>query len=111
MSTVRPFDALAFDPRHDEWTAYELIEGERLVGRVERLPEPGGFHGRSLFVQTDAGRVLSIPATAKAGHSVLARQLEALSVGDRIAIEYRGKRATLDGGRVYRQYVVVSVDG
>ena len=83
----------------------ELMEGETIVGVIERLPKENALGGNSLYLNTGAERI-SIHATAKRGHTVLERRLDELGVkvGDRISIHYTGKRSTANGEREYRHY-------
>jgi hypothetical protein len=99
--------AIAY-PSPDTWAAYELSEGERVTGCVERMPTAGAFNGTRLFLRLTDGRVIAIPATASKGHTVLARRLQELCVSadDRITITYFGKRQTVNGDREYRCYEV-----
>jgi len=82
---------------------YELIPGEIISGRVVRLPAAGVYHGNRLFVET-AGGYLAVPATAKAGWTLLERALaqQQVDVGDVISITYAGMRPTIDDERTYR---------
>ena len=76
---------------------YELIPGEIISGRVVRLPAAGVYHGNRLFVET-AGGYLAVPATAKAGWTLLERAL----AQQQISITYAGMRPTIDDERTYR---------
>ena len=84
---------------------HELLEGEMLSGTVRRLPEPGVPAGTRLFLEVD-GELISIPAVARRGHTVLERLLldERVAVGDCITIIFLGWRRTLDEQREYRAY-------
>jgi len=84
---------------------HELVEGETVEGTVVRLPMWGADAGTRLFLDTD-DEVISIPATAGKGHTVLERLLsdERVRVGDGVTITYVGKRRTADGERTYRDY-------
>lgn len=97
-------------PRRESATRYarryELIEGEVVAGRVERLPGAGVPYGNRLFLERSAGDILALAATAKTGHAVLERELtrQEVRVNDRVAILYTGKVRTVDGERTYRDY-------
>ena len=86
---------------------YTLAPGESITGIVRKLPAPGTYEGNRLWI--DLGDdILSLSATGKRGHVVLANQLEARRVrhGDRITITYHGLRESSSSGHMYRHYVV-----
>jgi hypothetical protein len=76
----------------------ELAEGERMTGVVPKLPSPGMVDGNRLALRTADG-VVSIPATARRGWSVLERELAGVQVGDLITVRFVAWRATIDGVR------------
>jgi hypothetical protein len=84
---------------------HELVEGESAAGTVLRLPAWNAVNGTWLFLRTTQETVC-IPASAKRGHTVLARLLEDehVAVGDHVTVAYLGKRRTADGEREYRDY-------
>jgi hypothetical protein len=90
-----------------------LAEGQVIEGVVIRLPGPGIHSGTRLFVRTDSGDVICLPATARAGWAVLERALirEGVAQGDRIAVRFRAWRETKDGERRYRDVDVMILDG
>jgi hypothetical protein len=79
-------------------------EGETIAGQVIALPARGVFAGTRLFLRTDAGETISIPAAARRGWSVVERTLtdQQVRVGDEVAITFVGWRQTADGERQYR---------
>ena len=85
-----------------EWRKYEPAEGERLTGRIVRLPHAGAHHGTRLLLRLNTGDVVGIPATAKRGWTVLERSLAGVQVGDTVEISFLGWRETADGDRRYR---------
>ncbi len=93
------------DLRLIHWRAHELVEGESISGVVLRLPTPGAFNGRRVFIATPED-VVGLHATAKTGHTVLERELEHVRPGDRVTITNHGWRDTADGERSYRDYMV-----
>ena len=93
------------DLRLIEWRAHQLEEGESISGMGLRLPTPESFNGRRVFIATPE-EVVGVLATAKAGHTVLERELEHVRPGDRVTIKNHGWRATADGERSYRDYTV-----
>jgi hypothetical protein len=90
----------------------DLGEGQALEGTVVRMPTRGAPAGTRLFIRPDGGDTVSIAATAKRGWSVLERALksERVRVGDRILVEFRGWRQTLDQERRYRDVKVMVLD-
>jgi hypothetical protein len=90
-----------------------LAEGQVLEGIVLRLPGRGIHSGTRIFLRTDAGEEVCLPATGRAGWAVLERTLlaEKVAIGDRIAIRFRGWRETADGERRYRDCEVMVLDG
>lgn len=89
---------------------YELQPNETVAGRIARLPRPGKPRGNALFLELPDSEVVALPATAKKGHSVLARELGRFKKGDSIEIAYYGKKPTVDGERSYRLYEVRHAD-
>jgi hypothetical protein len=90
---------------------YTLAPGESITGIVRKLPAPGTYEGNRLWI--DLGNdILSLAATGKRGHAVLANQLEARRVrhGDRITITYHGLRESASSGHMYRHYAVKHCD-
>lgn len=90
---------------------YELAEGEQVSGRIVRLPARGLPNGSRLFIATAtaSGEVehIAIPATSKAGYSLLERKLKNAQVGDVISITHRGWRERRNGTGAYYRYVDV----
>ena len=80
----------------------DLLEGEHLAGVVRKVPVAGEFHGNRLIIETDNGTVVSLPATAKKGWTVLERELDDVKVGDRIDVHFVCWRARRDGNGRYR---------
>lgn len=81
-------------------------------GTVRRLPEPGAYKGNSLILDPDDGPpCIALPATAKAGATVLERILDEQEIvpGEHVEVAYHGMRETKDGQRTYR-YFTVEVD-
>ncbi|PZS12460.1 MAG: hypothetical protein DLM64_04860 [Solirubrobacterales bacterium] len=101
--SVRRHPAAGERPQATGIRRYELIEGEIVTGRVERLPAAGIDQ---LFLERSAGDVLVLAAAARTGHAVLERELarHQVRVGHRVAIIYTGKVRTVDGARTYRDY-------
>lgn len=81
----------------------DLGESQVIEGIVLRLPGRGIHSGTRLFLDVD-GEPVCMPATARAGWSVLERALltERVVPGDRVAIRFREWRLTKDGERRYR---------
>jgi len=90
-----------------------LAEGEVVEGLVVRLPGRGIHSGTRLFLQTEAGETICLPATARVGWAVLERALlrERVALGDRIAVRFREWRQTADGERRYRDVDLMVLDG
>ena len=89
-----------------------LQEGGIAEGIVLRLPGRAIHSGSRLFLQTDSGEAICLPATARAGWIVLERALvrEGIAPGDRITIRFREWRQTSEGGRRYRDVDVMVLD-
>src|ERR1700735_557967 len=85
-----------------------LQEGQLVEGIVLRLPGRGIHSGNRLFLETDSGEKVCLPATARAGWAVLERTLarDGVAPGDRIAICFREWCQTSDGERHYRNVSV-----
>jgi hypothetical protein len=96
MSTWPP-PALA----HARWI--DLTEGDRVSGRVVRLPERAAPAGTRLFLKV-GDEIVAFPAVGRRGWTVLETALadKRVHVDDRIAVEFRGWRETADGERRYR---------
>lgn len=78
-------------------------------GIVRRLPESGAYKGNSLILDPDDGPpCVALPATAKAGATVLERELREQEIvpGKHVEIAYHGMRHTKDGERTYRLFTV-----
>jgi hypothetical protein len=91
------------------WRVYEFSPGDRVVGRIIRLPQRGRPHGNRLFLELLDGKLVALPATARAGRSVLERELreKRCAVGDAIEIAYHGRRLTQDAEpRAYHLFEV-----
>jgi hypothetical protein len=84
----------------------ELEPGESITGVVLQLPAPGVPNGRSVILGTDEPALVKLPASPKVGHTVLAKELEKVRVGDRVRITFFGWRVS-SNGRAYRDYSVV----
>jgi hypothetical protein len=96
-------------PRDRLWAPPRFLrEGEAITGTVRQLPKPGRFLGNCVIVETDDGKRVSLAATPRKGHAVLARELTRLGVrvGDAITIAFHGWRLTDDGERRYRYETV-----
>jgi hypothetical protein len=104
MSTLTPPALL-----HARWI--DLAEGDRIEGRVVRLPERGVPAGTRLFVRRGE-EVVAFPAVARRGWTVLEKALadQRVRVGDEVGITFRGWRQTADGERRYR-YATLEVLG
>ena len=91
----------------------ELQEGQLVEGIVLRLPGRGIHSGTRLFLETDSGEAICVPATSRAGWAVLERGLlrERVAPGDRVAIRFREWRQTADGERRYRNVELMVLDG
>lgn len=88
--------------------------GDEVTGTVIRMPEAGVHHGRKLILQGEGVAVL-VNASARAGHTLLANELErqAVGEGDQVSIRFDGWQANADGTRRYRRYHlgVMAADG
>jgi hypothetical protein len=103
---------LAIPPhvRNARWI--DLNEGQTIEGMVLRMPARGAPSGTRLFLRLDDGQVVSIAAVARRGWSVLERALkrEHVRLGDRILVDFRGWRQTLDQERRYRDVDAIVLD-
>ena len=95
------------DLRDMPWKALELGEGESISGKVLRLPRPGAFLGRQVFIAT-VDDVFGLDASSKGGHAVLEHQLRRTDIapGDNITIHFVGWRTSAESGRRYRDFKV-----
>jgi hypothetical protein len=94
---------LMIDGVGDDWRHHDLAEGERVRGKVLRIPTPFAFMGTRLFLETADG-VLALPATAKRGHTLLDRAIQTKDIqpGDHVEVEFYGWSETQNGERRYR---------
>ncbi len=95
------------DLREMPWLPLELDIGESITGTVLRLPRPGAFLGRRLFIATLTD-VFGMEASAKTGQAILERKLHqgGISPGDRVMVTFRGWSVSGDGERRYRDFGV-----
>lgn len=74
----------------------ERVEGKRLTGVVLRLPSRGEIDGNRLALGTADG-VVSIPATARRGWSVLERDLASVQIGGLTTVFFVAWRRQAEG--------------